>query len=154
MSGSLLDDEEEITGINVTPLVDVMLVLLIIFMVTASYIVQRTIEVKLPSAETAEELKNKSLDFVLNAKSQLFLNGQKIAFVDVGTHISQEKEKLAVGAKDLQALITADEKTPHGKVVKLIDTVRKNGITEFAINVDAVAPEKPHPDGSSSSPNP
>ena len=145
MAGGSFDSDEDITDINVTPLVDVMLVLLIIFMVTTTYIVHRTIAVKLPSAETAEEkVKTTNLAFVLDKESNLFLDGNPISFENLSKEISslknelQEKQEL----NNLQALITADTSTPHGSVVKLIDAVRKNGIAEFAINVELQSPEK------------
>ena len=72
-------EEEEITGINITPLVDVMLVLLIIFMVTTSYIVHRSIVVNLPKATTGENvITTKNLAFVLDKNSILYLDGKKI----------------------------------------------------------------------------
>jgi biopolymer transport protein TolR len=134
------NDDDEITGINVTPLVDVMLVLLIIFMVTATYIVNQSINVNLPKAETAEtaDSKTKNLAFVLDAKSQLYLNGTPVSFEQLAEKIAEEKK--ASGAAPLNALITADKDTPHGSVVKLIDTVRKHGITDFAINVEDATP--------------
>jgi biopolymer transport protein ExbD len=138
MAASSSDNDDEITGINVTPLVDVMLVLLIIFMVTATYIVNQSISVNLPKAETSDTNdKSKNLAFVLDAKSQLFLNGQPVSFDDLPKLIAAEKGKDAPGP--LNALISADTATPHGSVVKLIDMVRKNGITDFAINVEAAA---------------
>jgi biopolymer transport protein ExbD len=114
-----------------------MLVLLIIFMVTATYIVNQSINVNLPKADTAESPDNKSknLAFVLDAKSQLYLDGQPITIEQVPEKISEAKAK--VGNEPLNALIAADKDTPHGAVVKLIDTVRKHGITDFAINVEA-----------------
>jgi biopolymer transport protein ExbD len=139
MAGGASGDEDEITGINVTPLVDVMLVLLIIFMVTANYIVNQSIQVNLPKADTAEttDTKTKNLAFVLDAKSQLFLDGQPISFQELGQRIADEKAK--AGSQPVNALISADKDTPHGSVVKLIDTVKKAGITDFAINVEAGA---------------
>lgn len=144
MAGQMMDDDDQITGINVTPLVDVMLVLLIIFMVTTSYIVHKSIEVKLPSAETATNVvqESKSLGFVLDADSKLYLDGKEISLSEIAVLIPQAKAKAKEAKQQLQALITADEKTPHGQVVKLIDTVRKNGITEFAINVEAAPAKK------------
>lgn len=139
MPGTLSDEEEEITGINVTPLVDVMLVLLVIFMVTASYIVQRSIEVKLPKAETATmSAKTKNLGFVIDSKSNLFLDGNVITWPEISTYIEKAKQELKDDSRSLQALISADRTTPHGVVVRLIDSIRKNGISEFAINVEAV----------------
>jgi len=136
MAGGASDSDDEITGINVTPLVDVMLVLLIIFMVTATYITNRSINVNLPKADTADsDSKSKNLAFVLDAKSQLYLDGKAISFDEVAARIQEEQAK-ANGAA-LNAIISADKETPHGAVVKLIDTVRKHGITDFAINVEA-----------------
>ena len=143
MAGGAMDsDDGEITGINVTPLVDVMLVLLIIFMVTATYIVHQSINVNLPKADTSDANdKTKNLAFVLDAKSQLYFNGQPITLADVAARVAEEKGK-AQGA-NLNALISADKDTPHGSVVKLIDTVRKLGINDFAINVEAGAASPP-----------
>lgn len=136
MAGGLFDDEQkEITDINVTPLVDVMLVLLIIFMVTATYIVNQSINVNLPKAKTGRDVAAKNLSFVLDKESKLYLNGNQITYDEVEAKIKIELAKDAPGP--LQALIAADRDTPHGAVIKLIDTVRKNGITDFAINVQA-----------------
>ena len=138
MAGGVGADEEEITGINVTPLVDVMLVLLVIFMVTATYIVNQSINVNLPKADTGDAVENiKNLAFVLDKQSNLYLNGDQISFEQLSQRIADEKAKAAKGP--LQALIAADEATPHGVVVKLIDAVRRNGITDFAINVEQAA---------------
>ena len=136
MAGGASDSDDEITGINVTPLVDVMLVLLIIFMVTATYITNKSINVNLPKADTADNAdKSKNLAFVLDAKSQLYLDGKALSFDEVAGRIKEEQAK-ANGAP-LNAIISADKETPQGAVVKLIDTVRKHGITDFAINVEA-----------------
>ena len=130
-------DDDEITGINVTPLVDVMLVLLIIFMVTTTYIVHKSISIKLPKADTGEELSStKNLAFALDAKSKLYLDGKPISYSEITISIAKIREQNKTKKVELQALIAADQKTPHGEVVKLIDMIRKNGITDFAINVE------------------
>ena len=69
------DDNDEIVGINVTPLVDVMLVLLVIFMVTANYIAQQAITVELPKASTGEDAGTRNLAFTLDKQSQLYFRG-------------------------------------------------------------------------------
>lgn len=139
MAGGAYDTDEEITGINVTPLVDVMLVLLIIFMVTANYITNQAISMELPKASTGENPGNTSLNFSIDKDSQLYLDGKPVQFEELGTKIQEAKSS----GKALQALIAADQKTPHGVVVKLIDAVRKNGITDFAINVEVEAAPTP-----------
>lgn len=134
------EDDDEITGINVTPFVDVVLVLLVIFMVTANYIVNQSIDIKLPKAETGDsKITTLNLAFALDKNSQLYLDGKAISFDEVAGKIEEAKAKGSLEQKNPQALITADQTTPHGAVVKLIDTVRKNGITDFAINVEVPA---------------
>jgi biopolymer transport protein ExbD len=124
---------EPITAINVTPLVDVMLVLLVIFMVTATYIVNQSIKVELPKAATGDEGPSTNLAFVVDKDSGLFLNGKPVTFEELTGKIQEFRAK----GTPLQALISADKQTPHGTVVKLIDVVRRNGVFDFAINVEA-----------------
>lgn len=141
MAGGASDSDDDITGINVTPLVDVMLVLLIIFMVTANYIAAQSIAINLPKAETSESpATTKNMGFTLDAQGQLYLDGQPIEFKDIPDRISAFKKDSPQAS--INAVIAADQATPHGLVVKLIDTVRKHGITDFAINVEA-APAAP-----------
>lgn len=133
--GSFDNDQDEITGINVTPLVDVMLVLLIIFMVTANYVSSSSLGLKLPEAETGEASGgSSSLEITIDAESNVYLDGDLVERAKLGDAIKATKANL--GDKKAQALITADVLTPHGEVVKLIDLVRKNGISEFALNVE------------------
>lgn len=138
MAGGALDEgDEEITGINVTPLVDVMLVLLVIFMVTTTYIVKQSIELNLPKAATGDTTPPKTLDFVLDKQENLYFNGKQVAFTDIEGLIAQEKAETGKTPEDLTVLISADQVTPHGAVIKLIDAIRKSGINDFAINVES-----------------
>jgi biopolymer transport protein ExbD len=138
VAGKISDgDSDAITDINVTPFVDVVLVLLIIFMATASYIAQQAIQIQLPKAASGDSVQSKNLAFVLNKDSELFFDGQPVTIEEVAGRIAAERAKDST--VQLQALISADQATPHGAVVKLIDTVRKNGITDLAINVEVEA---------------
>tara|TARA_B100001094_G_C18122375_1_gene767566 strand:- start:1148 stop:1561 length:414 start_codon:yes stop_codon:yes gene_type:complete len=133
MAGGVnLDDDDTINEINVTPFVDVMLVLLVIFMVTANYMNNAAIELKLPEAATGKDPGSSGLEFSLDGEGQLYLNSKKISFAGIKQAIATESQGKPVS----QALISADEKTPHGQVIKLIDAVRKNGIKDFAIQVE------------------
>lgn len=132
------DDDETISAINVTPFVDVMLVLLIIFMVTANYLNSQAINLSLPQAVTGETTEGSSsnLGFSINRESEFFLDGEAVALNELPALI----EKRKASGQALQALIAADQATPHGAVIKLIDIIRKSGITDFAINVEVEAP--------------
>jgi len=124
-------DDEAITGINVTPLVDITLVLLIIFMVTASYIVKEAIEVDLPRAASGGETVGPTLTFAIDKAGALYLDGQPV---------TREAARAAVRAAvrrspDARALIGADRAVAHGEVVSLIDLVKTEGLTKFAIQI-------------------
>lgn len=137
--GADFDQDDGITEINVTPLVDVMLVLLIIFMVTANYINTQAIELDLPKAETGESTsEDKSMGFAISKDSQILLDGEKISMAKLPSIIKERKKS----NPNVQALIAADQATPHGSVIKLIDIIRKNGVTDFAINVEMEVSEE------------
>lgn len=137
MAGKISDSgDDSITEINVTPLVDVMLVLLVIFMVTANYMVNQSINIQLPKADTGQAIESRNLAFVIDKESKVYMDGQPVDVDQIGERITAFKAGQAV-ATNVQALISADTATPHGIVVKVIDVVRKSGITELAINVEA-----------------
>ena len=77
MAASVEEHDDEITGINVTPLVDITLVLLIIFMVTATYVVKEAIEVDLPRAASGGQTVGPTLAFALDREGKLYLDGAR-----------------------------------------------------------------------------
>jgi biopolymer transport protein ExbD len=121
-----------IVDINVTPLVDITLVLLIIFMVTASYIVSPAIKVDLPKAASGTDQAKTTLALTLMKDGGLYLNGQRSNDQAVVAYIGTELPK----NPDLQAIIAADRVVPHGDVVHVIDMVKRAGVHRFAINVE------------------
>ena len=126
------DDDDGIVGINVTPLVDVMLVLLIIFMVASTYIVKNSIEVDLPKAATGGDVLDTTLSIVVSKDGSLFLNGEP----STEQAIAARCQLISKADPKAQAIIAADKATRHGNVVKVIDLIRKNGVKKFAINVE------------------
>ena len=139
MATELHDDEEAITGINVTPLVDITLVLLIIFMVTTSYIVKAGIEVDLPKAATGRETQPTTLSVTLTRQGDLYLNEHPTSEEALAAHVRTELNR----NPDLQALISADTELPYGRVVRLIDLIKQLGVRRYALNVAYRAPETP-----------
>ncbi|NLH47359.1 MAG: biopolymer transporter ExbD [Myxococcales bacterium] len=136
MAGNNQNGEEPITNINVTPLVDITLVLLIIFMVTATFIVSPQIKVELPKAVTAETSDPQTFSIVLTKDGELYLNGTKTDEAQLEATIVERVKN----NPDLQAVISADKMAYHGDVIKLIDMVRRNGVRKFALNVEAAPP--------------
>jgi len=133
MAGGATDnDEEGITGINVTPLVDITLVLLIIFMVTASYIVKETIEVELPRAAHGGETVQKTFAVLVTRDGKMFLNGVP---VDDGALVAEVQRARSAG-EDVQAIVGADKNATHGAVTHLLDVLKGAGVTKFAIQIE------------------
>ena len=133
MAGAAVDNEDEaITGINVTPLVDTTLVLLIIFMVTARYIVKETIEVELPRAAHGGETVQKTFAVLVTREGRSFLNGVP---VDDEALVSEVHKARAAG-EDVQAIVGADKNATHGTVTHLLDLLKGAGVTKFAIQIE------------------
>jgi biopolymer transport protein ExbD len=133
MAGSFgSSDDDFISGINVTPLVDVVLVLLIIFMITAPILYQSAIKVQLPKAKTGEQSQKSPLAFSLSKEGALAWGKETIDWKTLGQRLSAMGER----ATQETAIISADEATPHGTVIRLMDSLRQAGLTRFALNVE------------------
>src|SRR5438876_2635914 len=125
MAGNITEpDDEGINGINVTPLVDITLVLLIIFMVTASYIVKETIEVELPRAAHGGETVQKTFALLVTKDGKTYLNG---ALVDDAGLIGAVQAARSKG-EDVQAIVGADKNATHGMVTHLLDVLKGAGV--------------------------
>ncbi len=131
MASQQSGDDDAITGINVTPLVDITLVLLIIFMVTASYIVKESIEVDLPRAASGGETVGPTLTFAIDRSGALYLDGQPVT----RDAARQAVRSALAKSPEARALIGADKAVPHGEVVSLIDLVKGEGLARFAIQI-------------------
>jgi biopolymer transport protein ExbD len=131
VAASIANDDELITGINVTPLVDVVLVLLVIMMVTASYVVSRSIPVELPRGATAESVPT-TLSVSIAQDGALYLDGQATDRQALRLRIRQAHARDA----ETRAVIAADGRARHAQVVQVIDLLRQEEVTKFAINVE------------------
>jgi biopolymer transport protein ExbD len=132
-SGRLSDgDDALISDINVTPLVDLVLVLLIIFMVTATYIVREAIEVDLPRAANAGEAVGTTLAVVLTRDGVVFLDGVQRSEAELQARVREAVAR----DRDTRAIISADRGALHGAVVRVIDLVKGEGVARFAINIE------------------
>jgi biopolymer transport protein ExbD len=125
-------DEDIVAEINVTPLVDVMLVLLIIFMVTSTYITKAAIEVELPKAASGGQTVESTLNIIITQEGQLLMNGKNTTPQEMASWIQNE---LKIN-KNLQAVISADRKVAYGQVVSILDLIKLNGIKNFALNIE------------------
>ena len=124
------DPDQEITGINVTPLVDVVLVLLVVLMVTAGYIASRAIPVDLPKASTGETVPQ-TLALSIDQAGALYLDGRAMTEPEMHAGVAARKR----ARPDIRAVIAADGRVPHQRVIRLIDLLRQEHVTEFALDV-------------------
>jgi len=126
------DNDEPIADINIVPFVDIILVVLIIFMVTTPFIMKPSINVNLPKAGSGEDTTPSELTLSITADGKVALNGK---MTDEAA-ITAYSHDLALKKPDVQAIISADKDTPHGRVVGIIDAVKTGGVKRFAITID------------------
>ena len=125
------DEDGMVSGINVTPLVDVTLVLLIIMMVTAKMIVSQSLPLDLPKAANGQDIQM-IFGVELHQNGDCVVNGKKIASDDALPPLA--KEELA-RTPDLRADIRADTTVQHGRVIHVLDLLKTSGITKIAFGV-------------------
>ncbi|MDP2312122.1 MAG: biopolymer transporter ExbD [Pseudomonadota bacterium] len=131
--------DEPMTEINIVPFVDIVLVVLIIFMVTATYIVSPSIKVNLPEAATGENVESSSLGITVAADGSLFLDGAPVTEDGLRAAVRAAKAEKA----DVVCLIAGDKDARHGDVTHVIDVVKQEGVAKFAINIDPPAVAAP-----------
>ncbi|MGA3051134.1 MAG: biopolymer transporter ExbD [Chitinispirillaceae bacterium] len=131
MAAHTHDDEEIISSINITPLVDIFLVLLIIFMITSSVLDQQEIKINLPKAAHAGSEAPKASGLVMDKNKNMFLDGVPSDSAQVMAQLRNAVEK----DPDHQVLIAADQDVAYREVVRLIDMVRGSGIVRYALKV-------------------
>ncbi len=120
-----------IVGINITPFVDVVLVLLIIMMVSATYIVSQSLKVELPRTATSDDTVSKTHVVSITKDGELSYNERPISPAALATELEAAQRQTSVNL-----VISADKAAVHGRVVEVIDVAKLAGITKFAINVE------------------
>lgn len=126
------DDVLPISDINITPFVDVVLVLLVIFMVTAPALMKDVIGIQLPKAASPDPKVMQMLSVAVTKQGQILMNGQ----VTTEESLSVEVKSNVAKNPDLQVIISADQEAKHGDVVRAIDLVKTAGVTKFAFQIE------------------
>jgi biopolymer transport protein ExbD len=134
--GAAQDSDEAITGINVTPFVDISLVLLIIFMVTAKIIVSQSVPLDLPKAATGAEIQI-IFSIVLAANGNAQVDSVPIANDDAIFALARTAHSKN---NELRAVIKADSVVPHGRVIHVLDLLKQAGVAKIAFGVTPVSP--------------
>jgi len=137
MAGGTSDgDDETIAAINITPLVDVVLVLLVIFMVTANLIVNKGMKVQLPEASTAEALpEERTLNVTILQDGTIQLDGQVVTLEVLQSTGRTHKER---GDKVI-VMLGADKNAKYDHVVRVMDALREVEIVDFGLQLQPVS---------------
>lgn len=128
---SMSESSDAITGINVTPLVDIILVVLIIFMATAPVLHRRAIKVDVPAAAHQEQADIEALEILYNVKREIYLSGRKMGRQELGETLAQ----LHKANPNLRVMVVGDRQVPYGAMVELLDVVRGAGIRKVSLEV-------------------
>lgn len=133
MGFKLQDDEEIISDINVTPFVDVMLVLLVIFMISAPLLFNG-LDLTLPKTKkvTALQLKNNQIILSISETGALYLNDKKILYQEL---INLIKERMEI-EKAQTVYIRADYRVKYGEVARTMAVLKSSGITQISLVTD------------------
>jgi len=135
---STTHSDEAITGINVTPLVDITLVLLIIFMVTAKLIAGQSVPLDLPKAATAGATQS-VFTVAVDADAHVSANGRPVAD---RAALQAEAKKALASDSSLRVLVSGSKRSSHGSVMQVVDSLRQVGVTRIAFAAD---PGEPSP---------
>ena len=138
MAGKQFDPNEigeGINDINITPFVDVVLVLLVIFMVTTPIMVKEGLKVHLPKTKTSDSIsKAATVGIAITKDGQVIFGGSLLSESELQNRLYD----ISKSAPETQFLISADTNTLHGDVVKVIDTLKKNNLNSFALQVERI----------------
>jgi biopolymer transport protein ExbD len=137
MAGGTVDSEDAITGINVTPLVDITLVLLIIFMVTTKLVMNQTVPLDLPKSSVGTSDVQVVFSIVMAADGRAFVDGKPVANDDAILALGRDAEQ---AHPDMRAVIKADAAVTHGRVIHVLDLLKQGHISKIAFGVSPVTP--------------
>jgi len=123
------EDEKEISEINMTPFVDIVLVILIIFMATATFIVEQKIPLNLPEAKTGENKETENHQIVISITEKGLLLGNKSVELENLKNLLREK----INSKNPTILLRADRDVKFQRVVDVIDICRELGLEKYIV---------------------
>ena len=126
------DDSMMVTGINVTPLVDITLVLLIIFMVTATFISEQGLSVNLPKVATKENAPSPAITVSLNKEGIIKLMKKEVSLEELTLQMKVETRN----DQSVKILVKADREVPYENLAQVLDAVKQGGVLKVALAVN------------------
>jgi len=118
------------THLDIAPLIDIVFLLLIFFMLTANFIMQPGIKIKLPEAKNANPEENNKIVIYISENNDIFINDAKISLANLGNELRTELEK----SDKKTVILKADEKINLGLAVKVMDVSKESGAEGLIIS--------------------
>lgn len=140
--GAPKDDDDIISDINVTPLVDVVLVLLIILMVTATAIANNAIDMQLPESTTAQQRDRQEpvvLNVNINARGDIFVDETRVTT----TQLTQRARQAKQSNEEARAIISSDRAVPYGRLMEVLDALRTGELGKISFKAEHAATPAP-----------
>jgi biopolymer transport protein ExbD len=128
----LLSKDKKKILLNITPLVDVLLILIVFFAITSTFLEQPGIKLQLPKATTSDLQKIEKAVLIISKSSELFFRDKKITLEELPGILEVAMEI----SLDKSLIISADEKVEHGLVVSIMDLARQNGVEKLVISTE------------------
>lgn len=132
MASKASSNSETISEINVVPLVDIILVVLIIFMVTAPALIKPSVAIDLPEASSGDETTPSLLNVAITADGTVMINNQEVNQEEAKNLARIEVER----NPSVEAVIVADRELDYGVVVRVLDWIKSTGVNRFAVTTD------------------
>jgi biopolymer transport protein ExbD len=124
-------DDDEIGNINITPMVDVILVLLVIFMVTANFLKKESININLPKVAAADPNIAESVQVALTRDGKILFEGKETTMENMIRTLERDSKI----RPNMRLTLSADEKLSYGKITEVMGLIRKAGVTKIALSV-------------------
>lgn len=125
------DDNDEIGNINITPMVDIMLVLLVIFMVTANFLKKESININLPKVVASDPNVAQSIQVALTRDGKIYLEGNEADETRLVSSLMHESKL----RPNMRVTLSADERLPYGAIANVMGMIRKSGVSRIALSV-------------------
>ncbi|MGC3999186.1 MAG: biopolymer transporter ExbD [Anaeromyxobacter sp.] len=130
------DGDDLIGGVNITPIVDVCLTLLIIVIVSAQ-LGNRSLPIQVPRAATGESAPPAILNVAVDREGQIYLNGERASLEAIPRAVEEGRRRAPDGK--LSGFVSADVAAPYGRFAQAVDLLRQAGITEIALDTQPAA---------------
>ena len=131
------EEKKRRTTINITPLIDVLFILLIFFMVSSSFIEQPGMKLELPTIKSQEVARVENLVMHVSADGTIFLADKEVNLDNLASEIAN----MIPDIEEKTLVLKADKKTEHGLIVQIMDIAKRGGLTKIVIGT-RIEPEE------------